>query len=50
MIELLSPPSVMLRKLIIRASETSIFDNCYYSLLVEIKSDFMESYKVSKTL
>ena len=43
-----SPPLVMFSHLIIRANETS--PSCDYSLPLKVKSDGMESYKVSKTL
>ena len=45
---LLNPPSVMLGQLIIRANEMS--HSCYYSLPVEIQSDDIKSYKISKLL
>ena len=43
-----SPLSVIFEQLIIRASEMS--HSRQYSLLVEVKSDTMESCKMSKTL
>ena len=43
-----SPPLVMLLHLRIRRHETS--SSCCYNLPVEVKSDGVESYKVSEAL
>ena len=45
---LLSPPSVMFTQLRIRRQETR--NSCYYSLPADVKSDGVESCKVSEAL